>query len=181
MVGLHNADGVCAEQESTHGTCGRRPVLFILAWEPRRELSDRTGQHCALCPVRDVADLAEYVSGEGRGSLHTAGGAHAHGPRSLERTRLCACSRAQLLTGKAELNPRVPKSKMMPSLDGVWVWGQITASAEAEMPVSSTLCHLGGTSRLAGFLKNRTPVPWRSWEAHRPQRERMCLTGGLHG
>lgn len=135
---------------------------------------------CVLCET--WLTLHEYVSGEGRGSLHTAGGAHAHGHRSLERTRLCACSRAQLLTGKAELNPRVPKSKMMPSLDEVWVGGQITASAEAEMPaVSSTLCHLGGTSRLVGFLKNRTPVPWRSWEAHRPQREWMCLTGGLHG
>lgn len=27
--------------------------------EPRRELSDTTGQHCVLCPVRDVADLAQ--------------------------------------------------------------------------------------------------------------------------
>lgn len=31
LVGLHNADGVCAEQKSTHGTCGRRRVLLILA------------------------------------------------------------------------------------------------------------------------------------------------------
>lgn len=56
---------------------------------------------------------------------------------------LRTCSRAQLLGGKAELSPRGPESKVMPSLEVVWEGRQATGRAEAEMPPCHQRCHLG--------------------------------------